>query len=329
MNQPLVSIIIPFYNVAPYIKRCLDSVLNQTYINYEVLLINDKTPDNSQEIVDKFLLENKESASKFRVVKHIENKGLSGARNTGIEEAKGDYLFFIDSDDYIDSKCIENHVKIITKEQADVTFGSYHKFKEGGEIEMTLALGTMEGSATGIEQLTKKNPFFYYYVNAWNKLFKKSFIKENNLQFEERLFAEDLMFLFMVLTKDQKVAFASEAYYYYYLGNTSSIMNNLSEKSLKDYQYIINKMVSTTNELYSNNKFKLLNFRKFINYYIIDAYKNTSESQDLKGNIKTETLSNLKKKFNPDYYSLVVENDRRTLKRYLKFQFPIVNRFIK
>ena len=107
MNNIKVSIIIPIYNVEPYIERCIISVLNQSYKNIEIIIINDCTPDKSIELINKLLNNKYSSTENIHILNHEKNKGLSAARNTGIMNATGDYLYFLDSDDSITHDCIE------------------------------------------------------------------------------------------------------------------------------------------------------------------------------------------------------------------------------
>ena len=111
----LVSIIVPIYNVADYIEKCLLSVLNQTYRNIEVVLVNDCTPDNSIEVVQ-IILEGYKADRQIQILHHTINRGLSAARNTGIDAAKGEYIFFLDSDDWISEDCIERMLQLAASE---------------------------------------------------------------------------------------------------------------------------------------------------------------------------------------------------------------------
>ena len=114
--KSLVSVIIPIYNVEQYIEKCLDSVINQTYKDLEIICVNDCSPDNSAQI----LLEYAQRDTRIKIVNREKNGGLSAARNTGLDEAKGEYVYFIDSDDWIDLDYIEKMVSAITFSKTDV-----------------------------------------------------------------------------------------------------------------------------------------------------------------------------------------------------------------
>ena len=119
-----VSIIVPVYNVAKYIERCLLSVLNQTWPDLEVILVNDCTPDNSMEIVRRVVASHPRGAV-VRCLEHEENRGLSAARNTGISASVGDYLYFLDSDDYISANAIELLADAAVQKRPDFVIGNY------------------------------------------------------------------------------------------------------------------------------------------------------------------------------------------------------------
>ena len=113
--KPLVSIIVPIYKVEPYLRRCLDSIVNQTYTNLEIILVDDGSPDGCPQICDEYAAKDNR-----RVVIHKENGGLSDARNAGLDSCKGEYVSFVDSDDWVDEKYIEILLNLATKENADV-----------------------------------------------------------------------------------------------------------------------------------------------------------------------------------------------------------------
>ena len=122
MSQPLVSIIVPIYKVEPYLRRCLDSIVNQSYTNLEIILVDDGSPDNCPQICDEY-------ASKDNRIKviHKKNGGLSDARNAGLDICKGEYISFVDSDDWVDEKYIETLLDLAIKENVDIAIGEHEK----------------------------------------------------------------------------------------------------------------------------------------------------------------------------------------------------------
>lgn len=211
----LISIIIPIYNVSLYIEGCLMSVLNQTYRDIEVILIDDKSPDDSIEIV-KNTLERESSEFKVSILSHDVNKGLSEARNTGIKAATGEYIFFLDSDDKLTMNCIETLVN--HSSDADMVLG--------GVISSNNKLYT---SPIGLlcENKRIQNTYFYdkIYEMAWNKLLKRSFILSNHLFFKPRLVHEDFLWTYQVCMLCSKVQSISDITYIYNVRSQSLNLN--------------------------------------------------------------------------------------------------------
>lgn len=196
MNTPLVTIGIPVYNVEPYIEKCLLSVLNQTYQNLEILVVDDLGTDKSMDIVAK-LQQSHPLGNSIKIIRHPENRGLGEARNTVIEQAQGKYIYFIDSDDYIEHQTIELMVGQAELHQTDVVFSSMRKVILGTNNE----LPTLQYSS--YKMIKGKDAFAYYVcsdlrwhiaITACNILFSKNFLYTNHLRFAARK-DEDSLFL--------------------------------------------------------------------------------------------------------------------------------------
>ena len=206
----LVSVIMPLYNVEKYIAQCLDSVVNQTYKNLEILCINDCTPDNSAEIVKQYASKD----NRIKIIEHQCNKGASEARNTGIAAASGEYIYFIDSDDWIDLDYIEKMVNIAQNTDADIVVNKniltefsdkksqFYKHPLEQDIETNSYIN-------GHEQIHK-----IFWVN-WNKLYKTSFMKNNNFKFPVGAFHEDLFIQYVTFAKAQKIFYTEGSTYHY------------------------------------------------------------------------------------------------------------------
>lgn len=196
-----VSLIIPVYNVENFIQESLLSALNQSYNNIEYILVDDCGTDKSMNIVKKICSEHIRRDS-VKIIKHLKNSGLSAARNTGIDNATGDYIFFMDSDDIITSDCIEKQVSTIQKYNADITdsciqvLGGRNIFKE----------------TKNEYYLNKKNEILILFFrnrlhfSAWNKLIKRTILIDNNIKFIEGLLYEDWFFTFELLQKIKSIA---------------------------------------------------------------------------------------------------------------------------
>lgn len=225
-NIPLVSIGIPVYNVEPYIEKCLLSVLNQTYQNLEILVVDDLGTDKSMVIVAE-LQQSHPLGNSIKIIRHPENRGLGEARNTIIENAGGKYLFFVDSDDYIEPETIDVLLKEAEELDTDVVLASSRK----------IVYGTNEEQPTFIyktkEVLIGKDVFANYLcqdlrwhigINAWNNLFKLDFLLKNNLRFAARK-DEDALFLSDFYSEVERAVLLPNVTYNYVL-RPGSIMGN-------------------------------------------------------------------------------------------------------
>lgn len=222
INNPIISIIVPTYNVAPYIRKCLESVASQTYNGHmECLIVDDCGQDNSIHIAEEFINGYKGPID-FRIIHREKNGGLSAARNTGICEAKGEYLYFLDSDDWIIPECIELMVECLRKYP---------------EAEVVQAGARVEGKGFKWMDFEKKKLPEYSYdqewikkafcartflnMTAWNKLLKRSFVLDNNLFFEEGVIHEDEILNIQLAIYTTKLAICSRNTYVYFCRDSS------------------------------------------------------------------------------------------------------------
>jgi glycosyltransferase involved in cell wall biosynthesis len=198
----MVSIIIPIYKAEKFIRRCIDSVLTQTYKDWELILVDDGSPDNSGRICDEY----SQKDSRIRVF-HKHNGGVSSARNIGLDEARGDRITFIDADDYV----FKNYLEVLISSEADlVTCG----FKGINKMGSTPKKGYYEGTS-----FRTNIPIFYntkQTATPWAKLFKRSIIESNNLRFDQALkLTEDTVFVFHYLAYCASLEEFSEQLYFY------------------------------------------------------------------------------------------------------------------
>lgn len=208
-----VSIIIPVYKVEKYIERCLLSALNQTWADIEIILVNDCTPDSSMEVVD-VILSTHPRKEIVTIITHEKNQGLSVARNHGIERAVGDYIYFLDSDDYLPLCSIELLIKEGIAHDVDFVIGNY---KIEGAYRRTPPLLLETGILPDNESILSTYSRDEWFVMACNKLVKLSFLKEENLYFKENIVHEDDLWSFIMACKAQKAYVVNEVTYYYYL----------------------------------------------------------------------------------------------------------------
>lgn len=209
----LVTIIVPVYKVEEYLSRCVDSILSQTYTNLEILLINDGSPDNCGEICEEYAkLDNR-----IRVV-HKKNGGLSDARNVGLELAKGDYITFLDSDDWIHSEYIKMLYEILSSTQSDISICNF--VKTSVENVSVNNLNTEEVVYSNIEALEQMyGELNIQIITAWGKLFKKGLF--DNIRFPVGRIHEDEFTTYKLIYKANKIVLTNAELLYYWQRNDS------------------------------------------------------------------------------------------------------------
>ncbi|MCR5798931.1 MAG: glycosyltransferase [Lachnospiraceae bacterium] len=213
-----VSIIVPVYNVEKYIKQCIDSILEQTFTDIELIIVDDGTKDDSGKIADEYAAKN----PKVSVI-HKENGGLASARNAGIRMAEGDYICFIDSDDWVEKDYLEKLYNSCVQNDLDIAICGYFRRCDGKDIS-----GTTDGR-DGLQILEGRDVISGLYtenyvrtVVAWNKLYKRSLF--DDLLYTEGMIHEDEAICAMLLYKAKKVGILPDKLYNYRVDNTSSIM---------------------------------------------------------------------------------------------------------
>ena len=226
-----VSIIIPVYNKQKYLKKSIQSILEQTYDNFELIIVNDGSTDNSSKICHNF----QKIDQRVRVI-DLENNGVSNARNVGISNANGDYIQFIDADDYTANNMLENLVNIARIYNPDVIVNGIEKINEKNE-SVGKILPTFDGM-TDIDKImenfakVQKQTGIYGYVH--NKFIRKSIIDNNNLLFDKDIWlAEDLDFCLDLYSNISSIYFCKDIYYYYL-----QEAENSSTTSTKKYDYL-------------------------------------------------------------------------------------------
>ncbi len=227
MSNPAVSIIVPIYNVEKFIGRCLLSIKKQTFRDFEVLLINDGTPDGSMKIAQKFA----DADKRFKIF-NKENGGISDARNYGIERATGEYLVFIDSDDFIDHDYIRMLYNECVINQADISCCRYKMFFSERFI-LPIPLGKkscVQDMETTLDQLIRDNSMQSF---AWNKMCKRSLYTDTGIRYPMMYF-EDVATLSRIMFNAKKIAI-TDKYLYYYVRHFNSILSTMNSKKINDY----------------------------------------------------------------------------------------------
>ncbi len=225
--EPLISVIVPVYKVEKYLGRCVESILVQTYQNTEILLVDDGSPDRCPQICEEYA----KKYPKIRVF-HQENKGLSGARNTGIDHAGGEYLAFIDSDDVWSPYFLESLYKALIENNADISQCRW-EYMHGDTIKEPYDSRAESTCFTGREMLA--NLYIQtgaYFVVAWNKLYKKELFRE--VRYPQGRIHEDEATTYKLFDLAGKCVFVNQALYGYFVGSggTSITRNGFSVKKL-------------------------------------------------------------------------------------------------
>ncbi len=210
-NQALVSVIIPVYNVENYLRECIDSVINQTYRNIEIILVDDGSTDSSGKICEEYL----DKDPRVTVI-HQKNSGLSAARNAGFDACTGKYVYFLDSDDYINPKTLAALVDTAKKDSSDIVFFDAVSFADNYDFEVRQNYlrknrYKTDNGKTVFAQMTKNNDF---HSAVYLMLFSKSFLKKANLRFVPGILHEDMVFTFFALYKASAVSQCTEAFYH-------------------------------------------------------------------------------------------------------------------
>lgn len=212
MTLHKISIVIPVYNVAEYIAGCLQSVMRQTYSGkIECILVDDCGSDDSIAIAEQLIADYQGSIS-FRILHHERNRGLSAARNTGTDVATGDYIYYLDSDDYISDDCIDKMVAPLQKREYDMVIGNYETF---GDYQVQSLLFETQNELIGNKLIFHELAERQLPVTAWNKLCKLSFIKNHNIDFLEGQLHEDDLWTYKICISAEQIAIQHDVTYYY------------------------------------------------------------------------------------------------------------------
>ena len=226
-----VSVVLPIYNVEKYLPKCLDSIINQTLKDIEIICVNDCSTDSCENIIKDY---NKKD-DRIKLINHDENQGLGFARNTGFNNSNADYVAFIDSDDFVSNDYIEHLYNTAKKYDADIVFTDniytvneskgyikpyYHnrleKWKKDFKDKYLEGISNFDVSA-----IEKENTPEYPLAVAWNKLYKKSFLKEKKLLYTKVRLAEDVDMFYRILANNPKMYYNHNSKYYYLQRSTS------------------------------------------------------------------------------------------------------------
>ena len=292
-----ISVIIPIYNVEKYLKRCIESIIKQTYSNLEIILVDDGSPDGCAKICDEY--KNKDERI---VVIHKKNGGLSDARNAGLKVATGEIISYIDSDDYVDLDMYEKMTKAMEEKNADIVVCGTNIDYEDGHTKVKCE--KEEKSFNREEALIELNSFKSFDMAVWNKLYKREVV--DNIEFPVGKKREDSFVMYHYFARAKKVVIINQAkYHYFQRSNSISRGKNVThdyiegsksqkeffEKNFPDLNYVGNtayafSYIATYNR-YIKNELKMTNemkkeFKKEVRKYLKDINGNSHISRSKK-----------------------------------------------
>ena len=313
-SKKKVSIIIPVYGVEKYIAKCLDSLVNQTLDDIEIIVVNDGSPDNSQKIIDKYVKKYPDKVKSY--IK--ENGGQGSARNYGIKYATGEYVGYVDSDDYVEK---DMYKKLYDKAKVDdldiVVCGSYNVVEE------------TENKVVDLDKIIfddKKLNSFFGRMAVWNKIYKKKLVE--NMKFRSKVWYEDLDFTVNVLSKAKKVDYVNEPFYDYLIREGSTMNNSNIERNLE--------ILLAFDDIKDNKKYsEIIEFLAVDHIYISAVVRVINADGDKI--IKKDTINKLINYVDTNFanykknkYLYLLSRNRRIIYNLIKFkQYWLINLIFK
>lgn len=321
MKEELISVIVPIYNVEKYLEKCIESIINQTYKNLEIILVNDGSTDNSKKICEKYV----EKDKRIKLV-NKENGGLSAARNAGIAVAKGKYFGFVDSDDFIKDTMYEYLHNLIVENKSDIAICNYLYFTEDEEME-TIQNKIKDANEDKIKIFNSKEALRELLKGttiqdfAWNKLYKAELFNKDNRKYPFGRKMEDIGTTYKLFSASKSIVLGKSVQYFY-LQRSSSIMGNrnvilykdLYELSLERYKYIHQKYPDLQ-ECYIDLMNKIIAIYKVKNKDVHNYFVGEKLFDKYKELLKQIKLSKINKKLAIKYL----------LFRFNKILFKIIN----
>ena len=274
-KQPLISIIVPCYNTEDYMEQCLDSLIHQSYKNLEIILVNDGSTDDTDAKIQPYLSDDR--------IKYIiqENKGLSGARNTGLDIMSGEYVCFVDSDDFLHKDYVKTLYENLIKTDADISISDFLLYYDDAPIDIeTLPVEETLDVKSRDEGMDCINTS-YRYILAWNKLYKAYIF--DNIRYPLGKLHEDEFVAHHIFYKAKKSVITSKKLYSYRQGRKDSIMSNITVKNFNDAVEAFDDRI----KFYRKHKIKSkLRTIKVKWHYITEKYRNPTIQKDVEKYIK-------------------------------------------
>lgn len=246
--KPDVSIIVPIYNTSEYLVKCLDSILNQTNYNIEVICINDGSTDDSLEILEDYQKKDR----RIKVISQL-NKGLSEARNVGVVNSTSDYLMFIDSDDYINDNMVESLYKKALEDSSDIVISRFQYVSE--DSTSIISISPAINSSLNKHDLFKQFLAFEITPCVTVCLYRKELFSANNLKFKQGIYYEDLELQYKLIFHAKKISIINSAFYNYFIRN-DSITSLIKEKNILDAFIVFDESINFVKSINKFNFYK-------------------------------------------------------------------------
>lgn len=242
-NSPLVSVIVPFYNVSQTIENCLSSLLKSNYKEIQLIFVNDFSTDNSIEIINEFIKKHEDLFFQIIIVSHTENMGVAAARNSGLNEAHGEYVYFIDADDWIEHNAISVLVKNAIEKQSDLVGCNW--FLSFNKNERIMNQKPFSNPKEAIMMILKGEVRW----NLWLFLVKRSLYEENNIRFIQNMnMGEDLYVTLRLLVYAKSVSYIDTPLYHYNQNNPLSMTKHFNNHTLNQIQTNVNSALNHLRE---------------------------------------------------------------------------------
>lgn len=255
-SNPEISIIVPVYNVEKYLDICIKSILNQTFKSFELILVNDGSTDKSGVICDNY-----KNIDDRIIVIHKENGGVSSARNTGLDIARGKYIGFVDSDDYIDENMYHDLYESIMKNNSDISICKFIRVYDNCEIKASKdkILQISYSNIQALEELYKENAVDF--IVPWNKLYRNELIKEVKYPLGRKY--EDDFVIHKLLYRSNKITYINKELYYYYQRENSIMNSKFSIKDIDKLDFYLERI-----KFFNNINQKILKEKSIYNFVI-------------------------------------------------------------
>ncbi len=326
-----VSVIVPVYNVEKYLKRCLNSLINQTLTEIEIVIVNDGSKDNSQKIINEY----KEKYPEIIKAFETENGGAAKARNYALKHITGEYVGFVDSDDYISEDMYEKLYNKAVKENADIVCCNYYRVQEEIEKFSAKRFGNQKINKDDIfdKNIYEEKLLFDEVPYLWNKIFKADIIKNNNIEFDNELrIYEDLLFTYKAFANANKISRIEDCMYFYIVSREGSLTQYLTEKRFDIFK-VTDKLINYYTEIGKYEELKEAILYVILKHiYVILEKKTYQREKKIKLEYINKAFEFLNEKFpnwkNNMYFNLQSKSKIYTSKLYWKLCTVIENNVI-